>query len=101
MKRYIPDRRDKSNGNVGSIICWEVATEIEHDSDIKGADKHLYRMIISISTYGKFLINPAVGQERIDSIYKDVIENIILEQFYGELNENLIWYGLQQLSGRG
>lgn len=29
-KVYLPDRRDKTNNNIGSIICWEVATLIEY-----------------------------------------------------------------------
>lgn len=92
--KYFPDRRDTTNNNVGSIICWEVSTMIEY-GDTKEA--HSLRMIISISTYGKKLISSEYKQEKIDKIYKDVFEKMILNQFKGELTENLIWYGLQKL----
>lgn len=95
-KKYLPDRRDKTNGYVGSIICWEVATMIEY-ADTK--EVHPIRMIISISTYGKKLIDAEEKKEKIDQIYLDVFEKMILNQFKGELTENLIWYGLQKLKG--
>jgi len=93
-KKYLPDRRDKTNSNVGSIICWEVTTMIEY-ADTK--ETHSLRMIISISTYGKKLIDSEESKEKIDQVYIEVFEKMILNQFKGELIENLIWYGLQNL----
>lgn len=94
VKQYVPDRRDKTNNNVGSIICWEVATQLEHE---KTNETHSIRMIISISTYGKKLIETHQKNEKIDWVYTEVIEKMILNQFKGELTEVLIWYGLQKL----
>lgn len=93
-KKYLPDRRDETNNNIGSIICWEVATMIEY-ADAK--ETHPLRMIISISTYGKTLIDSEKNKTKIDQIYSDVFKKMILNQFKGELTENLIWYGLQKL----
>lgn len=92
---YFADRRDKTNNNIGSIICWEVTTMIEY-SDSK--ETHHLRMIISISTYGKKLIESEQNEEKISWIYNTVFEKMILNQFRGELTESLIWYGLQMLS---
>lgn len=93
-KTYLPDRRDKTNNGVGSIICWEVSTEIEGNTD---DERFPLRMIISISTYGRKLIETDLSAQKIDEVYKEVIEKMILNQFKGELTENLIWYGLQKL----
>lgn len=93
--KYISDRRDKTNDNVGSIICWEVATIIECNNS---NETHSLRMIVNISTYGKLLVDSKLGEEKINDIYNEVFEKMILNQFKGELTENLIWYGLQKLS---
>lgn len=93
-QKYFPDRRDRTHDNIGSIICWEVGTDIDHAPT---EESYPIRMIISISTYGKYLIDPEDKPGQIDRTYIEVIERMILDQFKGELTENLVWYGLMRL----
>lgn len=94
---YVPDKRDKKEDNMGSIICWEVASNIKSLKKTE-REEHTFRMIISISTYGRMLCIDDNKMGDVDRTYKEIFKNIILNQFQGELCENLLWYGFQYLN---
>lgn len=100
-KEYISDRKDITEKNIGSIICWEVSINI-FDKDSKM--NHPFRMIISISTYGRQLLvsdgEVTVSDEDIDYTYKDVIHDMVLSHYHGELQETLIWHGISHLKSK-
>ena len=81
--KYYIDTRDKSHGNVGSIICWEIAQTVK--------EKKL-RLIMSISTYGEQIVPQSSDKNEIGEIYDNVIKGMILEQFENEISEILIMY---------
>ena len=89
-KEYYMDGRDNTYGS-GSIVCTEI------DEDI---GKWRIRLIISISTYGKMI----VGQDMIDAgadvarTYEERIRDVIIKQFEGELKEDLLWYGIENIN---
>ena len=86
---YFMDGRDKTYGS-GSIVCTEITEDI---------GKWRIRLIISISTYGKMII----GQDMIDAgadierTYEGRIRDVIIKQFEGELKEDLLWYGIENI----
>lgn len=85
---YYWDRRDDSNSNQGSIICWGISQTIRNIS---------LNLIISISTYGERICErDDISEEDIRSLYEDVIKDTILCRFEGRLSEALILYAIQE-----
>lgn len=85
---YIFDGMDDSYNHEGSIICYEVSETINNN---------LIRLIISISTYGRKLIEQQKKDtdDQVKRAYEDSVRGIILNQFEGELKEDLLWYYLR------
>lgn len=92
-RKYIPDRKDIRENNVGSIICWEIKIDLQDDPD----RNHEIKMLSSFSTYGKRLLKLETSEDDINRIYRDVIYELVLKQYKGQLCENLIWYAMEQL----
>ena len=92
-KKYIPDRKDKGEDNIGSIICWEIKTDMSDNPETN----HELKMLISFSTYGKQLLDQEANEISINHVYKDIIYKLVLMQYKAQLNENLIWYAMQKL----
>lgn len=86
---YFLDDRDESYG-VGSIICTEIAEEIQ---------KWRIRLIISVSTYGKQILSKEeiANGANVTVVYEERIRDIIFKQFEGELKEDLLWYAVENI----
>lgn len=92
-KPYIFDELDESYGHKGSIICWKIGLPCENRE---------ISMVISISTYGKQLVEITDSdgipddqkEKRISEAYEKTIRDIILKQFEGRLQEELLWYAI-------
>lgn len=88
-KPYYKDKLDETFGNKGSIVC------IGYDEKIR---KTKIRTVISISTYGRELIeDDDKTDDDIMQLYEEVLRKTILLQFEGEIKEELLWYGLQKM----
>ena len=87
---YFPDDRDRTYHGCGSIICKEISEEI---------GKWKIRLILSISTYGKMIVSEddIEAGTNVAETYEDVIRDMILKQFEGELREDLLWYGIEKI----
>jgi len=86
---YYLDGRDSTYGS-GSIVCAEIDEEI---------GKWRIRLIVSISTYGKMIVGKDDIKEgaNLELTYEELIRDIILKQFEGELKEDLLWYGIENI----
>lgn len=86
--KYYLDQADRASGNEGSIICWEV--------DGSYNDKYKIRMIISMSTTEKKLVDNIYekNEKVIEIFYTEKIKHVILDLFENELIENLLLYRL-------
>lgn len=85
---YYMDNNDDTAGGIGSIICWEVDGFLNERNGI--------RMIVSISTSGKRLIEDdyANNEKLVDIFYNERVRHNILEMFENELIEDLLLYRL-------
>lgn len=92
-EHYIYDELDESYGRKGSLICWKIGLPCETRE---------ISMLISISTYGRQLVEITKGdgipddqkEKRITEAYEKIIRDIILKQFEGRLQEELLWYSI-------
>ena len=84
--KYVLDKLDEVNNKKGSIICLEIAEDIE---------KLKIRMIISISTYVRIVESD--DEDVIKKSYEDRIKTVVIDQFAGEIREDLLLLVTQEL----
>ena len=88
---YYLDGKDRTYHG-GSIVCTEVVEAI--------GDWRI-RLIISISTYGKRIVEEAEEREDpqlVQTLYEDRIRDTVIRQFLGELKEDLLWYAVERIN---
>lgn len=85
-EKYVFDKLDEVNDKKGSIICFEIAEDL---------DKLKIRMVISISTYTRIVKSD--DAEIIKKAYEDRIKSVVIDQFAGEIREDLLLLVTQEL----